>query len=225
MWSTRLFRSQSQKSSSNHDVPADAATPANTALHTTAAARNAAQPLGSQTRNTNRGSTYRPSWRTSIPQPAGRLSNTEEHNKRGSFQKPAIATQVRPSIQHNTSTSTTESTADDRIHATENEAPDAAQQNSHKMSQKSWTPSRMSSNVLPQSFFYSSEFMLGAGMVILQPATEKIVVVWEEKKNYWFLPKGRKDVGESLEQAAVREAYEEVYFSLILLNISTNCEA
>ena len=26
----------------------------------------------------------------------------------------------------------------------------------------------------------------------------------------WFLPKGRKDLGESLEDAAVREGYEEV---------------
>ena len=29
-------------------------------------------------------------------------------------------------------------------------------------------------------------------------------------KDYWFLPKGRKDVGESLEDTALREGYEEV---------------
>jgi 8-oxo-dGTP pyrophosphatase MutT (NUDIX family) len=52
--------------------------------------------------------------------------------------------------------------------------------------------------------------MLGAGMVILQPATGRIVVVHETARGYWFLPKGRKDVGESLADAAVREAYEEV---------------
>jgi 8-oxo-dGTP pyrophosphatase MutT (NUDIX family) len=52
--------------------------------------------------------------------------------------------------------------------------------------------------------------MLGAGMVIIQPSTEKLVVVYESALKYWFLPKGRKDVGESLEQTALREAYEEV---------------
>jgi 8-oxo-dGTP pyrophosphatase MutT (NUDIX family) len=51
--------------------------------------------------------------------------------------------------------------------------------------------------------------MLGAGMVIIQPSTHKIVVIYETEKQYWFLPRGRKDVGESLEQAALREAYEE----------------
>jgi len=52
--------------------------------------------------------------------------------------------------------------------------------------------------------------MLGAGMVVFQPSTQRIVVVYETEKEYWFLPRGRKDVGESLEQAALREAYEEV---------------
>lgn len=54
------------------------------------------------------------------------------------------------------------------------------------------------------------DFMLGTGMVIIQQNTDKIVVVYETKKDYWFFPRGRKDIGESLEQAALREAYEEV---------------
>jgi 8-oxo-dGTP pyrophosphatase MutT (NUDIX family) len=52
--------------------------------------------------------------------------------------------------------------------------------------------------------------MLGAGMVVLQPETRRMVVVHDPRSGRWFLPKGRKDVGESLEQAALREAYEEV---------------
>jgi ADP-ribose pyrophosphatase YjhB (NUDIX family) len=55
--------------------------------------------------------------------------------------------------------------------------------------------------------------MLSAGMVIIQPSTGRIVIINDEKEdNYWFLPKGRKNIGESLEQAALREAYEEVSF-------------
>jgi len=49
--------------------------------------------------------------------------------------------------------------------------------------------------------------MLGAGIVIIQPSTGKIVLV--DDGVHWFLPKGRKDRGESLEQTALREGYEE----------------
>lgn len=52
--------------------------------------------------------------------------------------------------------------------------------------------------------------MLGAGMVILQPSSGKVVLVCDTRDEYWFLPRGRKDVGESTEQTALREAYEEV---------------
>ena len=60
--------------------------------------------------------------------------------------------------------------------------------------------------------------MLGAGMVVIQPSTGKVVLLSERHESRrggqpyhrWFLPKGRKDVGESLEQTALREAYEEV---------------
>jgi len=53
--------------------------------------------------------------------------------------------------------------------------------------------------------------MLGAGMILIQENTHKIVVVYESDKECWFFPHGRKDIGESLEQAALREAYEEVW--------------
>lgn len=52
--------------------------------------------------------------------------------------------------------------------------------------------------------------MLGSGMVIIQPSSARIVVVFDRESKTWFLPKGRKDIGESLEQAALRETYEEV---------------
>ncbi|CAA7262029.1 unnamed protein product [Cyclocybe aegerita] len=66
-----------------------------------------------------------------------------------------------------------------------------------------------STPAVPDSAWSSRDFMLGAGMVLIQRRTHKIVVVHETRKDYWFFPRGRKDVGESLEQAALREAYEE----------------
>jgi 8-oxo-dGTP pyrophosphatase MutT (NUDIX family) len=70
--------------------------------------------------------------------------------------------------------------------------------------------SKDSTSEVPPSLWFASDFLLGAGMVIIQPETEKIVVIYDTKRKIWFLPKGRKDVGESLEQTALREAYEEV---------------
>jgi len=70
--------------------------------------------------------------------------------------------------------------------------------------------SAFSSPAVPNSAWCASNFMVGAGMVILQPSTGKVVVLYDEKNKFWFLPRGRKDVGESLEATALREAYEEV---------------
>ena len=66
-----------------------------------------------------------------------------------------------------------------------------------------------STPAIPDSFFHATEFILGAGIVVIQPSTGKIVVV-ENGEGRWFLPKGRKDKGESLDKAALREGYEEV---------------
>lgn len=68
--------------------------------------------------------------------------------------------------------------------------------------------SNVSTLAVPDSVFHAENFMLGAGIVIIQPTTGKIVLVNEGKD--WFLPKGRKDQGESLEQTALREGFEEV---------------
>ncbi|KAI0651155.1 hypothetical protein C8Q79DRAFT_15374 [Trametes meyenii] len=76
--------------------------------------------------------------------------------------------------------------------------------------------SELSDPGVPDRMWFSQDFMLGAGMVVIQPSSGRIVVLRETVKDaqgrdvpYWFLPKGRKDVGESLEEAALREAHEE----------------
>ncbi|KDQ23900.1 hypothetical protein PLEOSDRAFT_8992, partial [Pleurotus ostreatus PC15] len=56
----------------------------------------------------------------------------------------------------------------------------------------------------------SGDFMLGAGMVIFQDVTWKIVICYETKKHFYFLPRGRKDLGETIEHTALREGWEEV---------------
>ncbi len=53
-------------------------------------------------------------------------------------------------------------------------------------------------------------------MVIIQPSSGKVVVVNNTARGTWFLPRGRKDIGETLEQCALREAYEEVRLLVIV---------
>lgn len=78
--------------------------------------------------------------------------------------------------------------------------------------------SDFSSPSVPNSGWASCDFMLGAGMVIIQPSTHKVVVLRDLNERrlpqHCFFPRGRKDVGESLEHAALREAYEEVRVSV-----------
>ncbi|KAI0000752.1 hypothetical protein BJV74DRAFT_110510 [Russula compacta] len=66
-----------------------------------------------------------------------------------------------------------------------------------------------STAAIPRSCFWTHDFSLAASMVVIQPSSGKVVVVNDTAKRSWFLPRGRKDVGETLEQCALREAYEE----------------
>ena len=72
--------------------------------------------------------------------------------------------------------------------------------------------SNKSTPAVPDNFFHATEFILGAGIVVIQPSTGKIVVVWDGEER-WFLPKGRKDKCELLDKTALREGYEEVRVS------------
>ncbi|OBZ74348.1 hypothetical protein A0H81_05538 [Grifola frondosa] len=70
-------------------------------------------------------------------------------------------------------------------------------------------------------------------MVIIQPSTGKVVLLRvpehdfnpKEPRYIWFLPKGRKDVGETLEQTALRQAYEESGFRVQFLPLFTKNNA
>lgn len=77
-----------------------------------------------------------------------------------------------------------------------------------------------STPAIPDSLFYASNFLLGAGLLIIQPSTGKVVVVHDSRRpSDYFFPKGRKDIGESLEEAVLREGYEEVRFNILGSNL------
>ncbi|KAH7872482.1 uncharacterized protein C8R40DRAFT_1052435 [Lentinula edodes] len=80
--------------------------------------------------------------------------------------------------------------------------------------------SRWSSTSIPDGGWACEDFMVGVGMVVIQPTTNKMVLLYDHsglKGGCYFLPKGRKDLGETLQQAALREAYEESGFEVDLL--------
>jgi len=66
----------------------------------------------------------------------------------------------------------------------------------------------------------SCDFLIAAGLCILQPSTGRVVLLsisdQEAKDGRWFLPRGRKDIGESLDETALREGYEVRSSSLLV---------
>jgi len=78
---------------------------------------------------------------------------------------------------------------------------------------------------VPDSTWSSQNFTLSAGMVIIQPSTHKIVVVYDTATKTWFFPRGRKDMNESLERTALREAFEESGYHAEFLPLLTPTRA
>ncbi|KAI1927857.1 hypothetical protein LOY94_002344 [Ophidiomyces ophidiicola] len=62
----------------------------------------------------------------------------------------------------------------------------------------------------------SDTFVLSAGTVTVDAAQKLVLILYSPTSNTHFLPKGRKDVGESLPAAAVRETLEESGYRVAL---------
>jgi 8-oxo-dGTP pyrophosphatase MutT (NUDIX family) len=77
--------------------------------------------------------------------------------------------------------------------------------------------SHLSTTAVLPTRWASRDFVIAAGLCILQPSTGCVVLLsigdQEAKGGHWFLPRGRKDIGESLEATALREGYEVSSYS------------
>jgi len=53
-------------------------------------------------------------------------------------------------------------------------------------------------------------FVSASGVAIFHIKSARVVLCYHTRDRYWFLPKGRRDAGESSTRAAEREGFEEV---------------
>ncbi|PGH36339.1 hypothetical protein GX50_00844 [[Emmonsia] crescens] len=59
------------------------------------------------------------------------------------------------------------------------------------------------------SLHFSEEFVISCGTVSIDLAKDLVLVLYCRTRRQYHLPKGRKNVSESLEDAAIRETFEE----------------
>ena len=74
---------------------------------------------------------------------------------------------------------------------------------------------------MPSVQYTSSDFVVSAGSVLFREAKDtkhlQICILYHRTKQEYLLPKGRKDCGETVEAAAVRETFEETGYPCELL--------
>ena len=68
---------------------------------------------------------------------------------------------------------------------------------------------------------YAAEnFVESAGAILFKVSTKQICLLHYERKDEWLLPKGRRNVGESRYNTALREAQEETGYKCRLLPVT-----
>jgi len=66
---------------------------------------------------------------------------------------------------------------------------------------------------------FSDSFAISCGTVTVDTETAQVLVIRWRKTGEYFLPKGRKNIGEPLDQTALRETYEETGIPVQLLPV------
>ena len=68
-----------------------------------------------------------------------------------------------------------------------------------------------------RSVHFSDEFVISCGTVSVDTTRAKVLLIRWRKTGEILLPKGRKNIDESLQQAAIRETFEETGYQASLL--------
>ena len=71
----------------------------------------------------------------------------------------------------------------------------------------------------------SSQFVESAGAILFRLSTKEICLLHLLPRNEYLLPKGRRNMGETRQQAALREVREETGYRCRILPVSMSCRA
>src|SRR5437667_3929540 len=83
----------------------------------------------------------------------------------------------------------------------------------------------MASSNFPSNQLSSDKFVESAGAIIFNLGQKKVCIVRHVEYKEWLLPKGRRNCGESRQQAVLREAQEETGYKCRLLPITMKTRA
>ncbi|KAJ7659953.1 NUDIX hydrolase domain-like protein [Mycena rosella] len=79
----------------------------------------------------------------------------------------------------------------------------------------------MASSPYPSTQYFAPQFVIAAGCILFRKQADtdalEMCILHDRNKDEWLLPKGRKDCGESIADAAVRETFEETGYPCELL--------
>lgn len=76
-----------------------------------------------------------------------------------------------------------------------------------------------------RSLSFSDAFIVSCGTVTIDLAASKVLLIRSRGTGECYLPKGRKDIGESLQDAALRETWEETGVRAHLLPVPITTRA
>lgn len=76
-----------------------------------------------------------------------------------------------------------------------------------------------------RSLFFSDQFAISCGTASLDVKRSKVLLVRMRRTGEYTLPKGHKDLHETLEQAALRETFEETGIRVELLPVAIDTHA
>ena len=73
--------------------------------------------------------------------------------------------------------------------------------------------------------YTSSELVESAGTILFDLSSRQICLVHDRRRDRWLLPKGRRNCGESRQEAALRETREETGYRCNLLEVTLSTRA
>jgi ADP-ribose pyrophosphatase YjhB (NUDIX family) len=80
-------------------------------------------------------------------------------------------------------------------------------------------PPAMAQSPFPNQQYTSEKYVESCGAIVHDIPRQKVCLIHLAQANIWTLPKGRRNVGESRQQAALREVYEETGYKCHILPV------